>query len=127
MTTAPQRRTSCLGLILVFVAVPIAAIVIAYFTRGFDPDRYKSGEDSTMACIMAENFVKRELRAPSTAKFAPIRDCNTSQRGRIWVVRSYVDAQNGFGAMIRNDYGVELVYRPATDQWELVSILIVPR
>ncbi len=57
---------------------------------------------------ICKNIVKRSLRAPSTAKFPGI--FNTSETYSYdpslgtAVFTSYVDAQNGFGAMLRNRF-----------------------
>jgi hypothetical protein len=83
--------------------------------------------DRSDACFMSQKFVKQDLKAPSTAEF-PLwneTNCQVSRRKRIWVVNSYVDAQNSFGAMIRSNYAVEMIYYPATDAWTLVDISIV--
>lgn len=80
--------------------------------------------DRSDACFMAQKFVKEQLKAPATAQF-PIwteENCQVTQRNRIWVVRSYVDAENGFGALLRNDYTAELIYYPATDSWTLTNL-----
>jgi len=85
--------------------------------------------DSYDACHMAQKFVVDALKAPTTAEFPPARepDCQTSQRERIWVVTSYVDSQNSFGAMIRSHYTVEMIYYPATDTWTRVDLQIASR
>lgn len=85
--------------------------------------------DASDACIVAQGFVKDRLRAPATAEFPGWRipDCTVTQRGRIWVVNSYVDSQNAFGAMIRSDYTVEMIYYPASLEWQLVDIAIASR
>lgn len=80
--------------------------------------------DRSDACSMSQKFVKDRLKAPSSAEF-PLwtkENCQVSQRNRIWIVRSYVDAQNSFGAMLRNDYTAEMIYHPANDSWTLVSL-----
>ncbi|HJS09279.1 MAG TPA: hypothetical protein VJ809_16540 [Pirellulales bacterium] len=49
-----------------------------------------------------ETFVRESLRSPSTAVFG---GAVAKQRDNgIWTVWGHVDAQNGYGAMIRADY-----------------------
>ena len=58
------------------------------------------------ACRMAKKFVEDQLKAPSTAIF---QDCNpkaAQARDGTWSVGVVVDAQNSFGAMLRNRYFV---------------------
>jgi hypothetical protein len=58
--------------------------------------------------ITCEDLVKRSLKAPSTAKFGNIWNGRSSYRvspsSGTSVYTATVDAQNGFGAMIRNTF-----------------------
>nr|WP_321440572.1 hypothetical protein [uncultured Hyphomonas sp.] len=69
----------------------------------------------------AKELVKQTLKAPSTAKFPFILrgeykgDCQ-------FVVRSWVDAQNGFGAQVRTYYTVTMIR--SKSGWHLVSMEI---
>lgn len=57
--------------------------------------------DAIAAC---RSFVQDRLKAPSTAKF-PVSPLAVRVAGpATWDIRGYVDAQNAFGAMLRNDY-----------------------
>lgn len=59
-------------------------------------------DDFWFAVTSAQNLVKAELKAPSTAKFPWSDDEYTVKKnGRDWKVSGYVDAQNSFGASIR--------------------------
>lgn len=61
-----------------------------------------------MALLMSQQFAKDRLRAPGSAKFPS----SASERGVLVVktgdcdfrVMSWVDSQNGFGALIRSTY-----------------------
>jgi hypothetical protein len=59
--------------------------------------------DQSHMQVIAENEVKENLKAPSTASFSNI---SVSQNGNTWTVTGYVDAQNSFGAMIRSSFKV---------------------
>lgn len=80
--------------------------------------------DKVSAWTMAEQMVEAQLRAPSTADFPwyreewvrPTGDCS-------FTVTGYVDAQNGFGAMIRSNWVVVLTYI-GDDRWRRDSISI---
>lgn len=87
-------------------------------------------ERDVEAYVMAQEFVKRELRAPATAEF-PIINMreNTSIPTKTldgkcaFRVTMNVDAENGFGAKIRQRFFVTLAPDPAVSgQWNLVSI-----
>lgn len=82
--------------------------------------KYRQCSDSTMAYIMSQRFVERELKAPRTAKFPSfhadgvrVRDLN----GCRFSVTAYVDAQNSFGAMMRTNYTITMEYLPGEKLW----------
>jgi len=83
---------------------------LAACTTGFPED--EAGQN-------AKELVKQTLKAPSTAKFPFIvrgeykGDCQ-------FVVRSWVDAQNGFGAQVRTYYTVTMIR--SKSGWHLVSM-----
>ncbi len=70
-------------------------------------------------CQAAERLIESQLRAPSTRKW--VGNCYTGSNYRIgrdasgdypvWTVLGEVDAQNGFGAMIRSTFMVEVTDR----------------
>lgn len=88
----------------------------------------ESNLDST-AVVMCKDFVKSSLVSPSTADF-PWLDHTVQKLGQgTYIVRSYVDAQNKFGAMIRANYSCEVKYRGQGDEflnssWELRDLQI---
>lgn len=66
--------------------------------------------DTLMACIMAQDFVKSKLKAPSTAEFQMCYKATTTYQGsQNYYTTGYVDSQNGFGAMLRTEYTVKIV------------------
>lgn len=57
------------------------------------------------AWLMAKEFVKKELKSPSTASFPSFDERNVNKLGsNFYEVTGYVDAQNGFGATLRNNF-----------------------
>jgi hypothetical protein len=66
------------------------------------------GEESTYQGL-AMVYVKQALKSPSTAKFS-VSEWNSWKDHDIVTVQSYVDAQNSFGAMIRNHFIVQMSY-----------------
>jgi hypothetical protein len=62
---------------------------------------------ASQACRELQYYVEPRLTAPSTAKFpfCVERDSGASYKGNgHYAASSYVDSQNGFGAMIRMHY-----------------------
>lgn len=83
-------------------------------------------KNASMAYVMSQEFVKRQLRAPSTAEFPIWPDEYQSQAlGECrYMVDSFVDAQNGFGAMLRSYYRVTLIYDPSDETWRAEEVVI---
>lgn len=71
--------------------------------------------DMRMAYNVGVDWLSERLKAPATARFQPIDELRFNPDGRVVFLRHritfslYVDAQNGFGALIRSFYycGVE--------------------
>jgi len=87
---------------------------------------WRDRDESVMAGIKAKRFVKSKLRSPSTAEFPGMFDDQpvvNRLSGQEYLVNSYVDSQNGFGATIRSHYTVK-IKQDKKDQWELVSIVL---
>lgn len=74
------------------------------------------------AYVAAKGFVRDHLRAPSTAKFpCCYSDFTEDLGGGRYRIESYVDAENAFGAMIRDQY-VVIVKWKGDDVWTLETI-----
>ena len=87
-------------------------------------ERMCSDQGQGTAWVMAGNFVKQRLRSPSTAKF-PYKPDAYSYAGdcRHSIIGS-VDSQNGFGAMLRSTFRVNMVYLPGEDKWRAEGLVI---
>jgi len=62
----------------------------------------------SMVRTLAKEYVKRSLKAPSTAEFPHRQKVRYKKKSRIYNIRGSVDAQNSFGAMLRQDYTILL-------------------
>ena len=89
------------------------------------PNAWKSEDNSTMAYIMMEDFVKGRLKSPSSAKFPGVFDGRQNHvkylGNQKYRIVSYVDAQNSFGAMIRMHFTGE-IEQVSEDKWRLISL-----
>lgn len=86
-------------------------------------------EDDVEAFVMAQDFVKRQLRSPSTASFPGYTEPGVSSTqttvtgGRCgFNVRLYVDAQNAFGGTARQNFSVTLAPDGKGGTWTLIAI-----
>lgn len=97
-------NTQGFGCILGCVGV-IALVLIAAFigslTGGGDGDEPYDPDNSFEARSQCRDLVESELRAPATAEFGEL---SAMKNGGVWTVMGYVDAENAFGAMLRNDF-----------------------
>lgn len=85
--------------------------IFIFLAFGSGDEKQKDvSEMKTEAFTIAKNFVEAGLKAPSTADF-PLMDFTSTYIGdSTFIVKSYVDAQNSFGAKIRTNYRVKLRY-----------------
>lgn len=68
-----------------------------------------SSDRETEAKICAKKVVEDHLKAPSTAKFCKYYEMNATNLGENkWKITGYVDAQNSFGATLRENWTVTL-------------------
>jgi hypothetical protein len=96
---------------------------------GDDDDDEPDAEDRQFAAFeVCKDFVQDRLRAPGTAVFRNYFEDDgevvvAGSGAGPYTVRSSVDAQNGFGALLRTEF--VCVVRPAGgDRWTLVDLTL---
>jgi hypothetical protein len=71
----------------------------------------------------SKQYVLDSLKAPATAQFPAKNKIYCEKKNEnTWVVVAYVDAQNSYGALIRQYYGCELVENAGT--WACITLNI---
>ncbi|MDR0387252.1 MAG: hypothetical protein LBH57_04375 [Treponema sp.] len=87
------------------------------------PDAWKAKDNTTMAYTMMQEFVKERLTSPSSAKFEWITEpgCKIIKDGFDYAVSSWVNSQNGFGAVVRTRFS-GVIRQIDKDNWELQSL-----
>ena len=121
----------------------IAATIIVVITIAillgmiFGPSKPRTATDrQTVYCAytskakaaaksVTEDFITRDLKSPSTAKFIDMEA--TYATGCNFRVTGKVDSQNSFGAMLRSRFWIDLEYRPETDDWRRKDYEIIPQ
>ena len=73
------------------------------------------GHSWAVAYTIAEDTVTAQLKAPSTADFSNKNETSISVHNNVWIVRGWVEAQNSFGATIRNTYTVQITFTSADE------------
>lgn len=80
---------------------------------------------SAEAYVMIQADVRRELRAPATADFPALYGRGTGHIGDcIYRVVGHVDAQNGFGAMLRATFQGRIEYFPDAGSWRTLELAV---
>jgi predicted lipid-binding transport protein (Tim44 family) len=114
----------CLGLLAVFA-------LIGYLFPSKDSAHTSGPRDLTiMSAIQCRDFVKARLKAPATADFSSLSGSASRFADNKYVVHAYVDAQNSFGANIRNTYVCTVQYTGGDDSdirsWRLIDLSMTP-
>lgn len=98
-------------------AVPRAAIlgnvfhwfIVVAIVAGIINGIFDLGGGEAEAKLMAETFVRKQLKSPSTADFPSTNEYTATEiEDDVWRVSGYVDAQNSFGATIRTRWTVAI-------------------
>ena len=99
------------GCVLPFIVMVLLIIFLCVSCSGSDSSEEKDYDDYAWdAKICAMQIVEQNLKAPSTADFpAPSLMSASNPYGDTWVIEGYVDAENSFGAMIRENFTVTLI------------------
>lgn len=75
-----------------------------------ESDTPRTSIDKYEAKYVAEEQIKLNLKSPSTAEFSTWGYTVITPIPFGYEVSGYVDSQNGFGAMIRSNYSVEIYF-----------------
>lgn len=120
---APARpRDVALGCLGIAFLVLVLVIASRSSTEEKDPN---PGNDKISAMVTCEKFVRDRLKAPATTTFTGLRMMDRGEHH--WSVTGYVDAQNGFGALIRNQFGCELTFEGLGKPWSASAVTITQR
>ena len=101
----------------------VCALVLLLACNGSSTSR--PVHDELGARVVCQEFVKRRLKAPATAKFElhHVRQVAPLDSG-CYTVWGYVDAQNSFGALIRSEYYCSVCSTGERDMYDLKDLRI---
>ena len=93
----------------------VALIVTGIFLGGngntsSSPNKDSFGHTQSAAFVIAQDTVNQQLKSPSSAKYCSMKEANISRSGNTWTVSGWVDADNSFGASIRNKFTVTITF-----------------
>ena len=132
--TVKKTKKKSLTKLIFFLIVSFLFLMIIAGGENSTIDNSSSKDSTTnintsRASIEAQEYVKKALRSPSTAKFPGIWEIDNGgvvayekETNRYEVV-SYVDSQNSFGATIRSNWTV-IVKNLGNNKWQLESMVI---
>ncbi len=88
---------------------------------------FKGSEDvkpnSYSILSAAEDFVKAKLKSSSTSEFSSLDETSIIETDpNVYEVRGFVDAQNSFGAQLKNNYYVRLHFSPYNKTYSATDI-----
>jgi len=116
-TDTQPKKLGCLGCFIYgFVLFFLASFIVGIF----GPE--KEYNDSFSAHIMAEGFVKKNLKVPDSANFCDYSECKISViASNTWLVEGWVESKNLFGVTLRKNYKNLLMYK-GQDRWSSLGV-----
>lgn len=109
----------------------LALLFLIYICSSADRDSSTAPEvyrpDKMDAYVMAKQLMEKQLKAPATADFARFDESEVTNSGNDeWTVQSYVDSQNGFGALIRTRFTITMTVNRDTKYWQAIALKTKP-
>lgn len=107
-----------------FLGIVVLALAISLGAQLFDSGSDPCGERDR-AFFEAKQFVTARLKSPRSASFPMNFQANVAMKScGLWLIGSYVDSRNSFGAKIRTRF-LATVERLSDGTWKLVDLTFV--
>jgi len=126
-----ENRNACCGGTFILAAILLVLWILIHSAcpsgdgSTQHASNWRTDDNSTMAYIMLEDFVKERLVSPGSARFPGVFDGRaehiTSLGNRRYRITSWVDSQNSFGAVLRTHFTAE-IEQIDEDRWRLISL-----
>ena len=127
-----KKKGNLLNLIFLLI---VSLFILMIFAGGAPTSEDGSTNINTsIASFQAQEYVKKALKSPSTAKFPGLWELANNgvvayeKETNKYEIVSYVDSQNSFGATIRSNWSVVLKYLGGDDSdirnWQLEKMII---
>ncbi|EPL0662402.1 hypothetical protein [Proteus mirabilis] len=116
-----ELTSSSNGFLYTLIFILIAAPLFYLFLTFIFGDKKKEIDycnSEERAYLASTNMVRNTLKSPSLAKFPHYTEVEIYPAGQCsFQIKSYVDAKNGFGAMIRKPYLTVVTYDEKTQSY----------
>jgi hypothetical protein len=110
-------------ILIVIGIIIMICLVLSILTTG---NSKKEPDLRISASVACEEFVKRQLKSPSSADFPSYDETKVKVVDRnTFEIVSYVDSENSFGAKLRSSYYCMAKYNPDKDTWSGVDVKII--
>jgi hypothetical protein len=107
VTDTAQQKTAAEKLSLLPFVLMAAMAIVAIVVKESDGGGPKCSSPE-FAYAWSEVLMKERLKSPASADFPAVAQKINDLGGCRFYIRSYVDSQNSFGAMLRTRYGATL-------------------
>ena len=122
---AKVGQPAAIGCIVVLVLMLVGGV--AFCTNQKKAPEKSACEDPFLAYGMAQQFVSERLKAPATADYPSMAsgDATVTPLGQCkFLVSSYVDSENGFGANVRTRFTATLTAPETGGTWSLDALQV---
>ncbi|MDZ7852942.1 MAG: hypothetical protein U5L98_09925 [Halomonas sp.] len=94
----------------------IAAVAVV--AQGMESPQERACRSEAQAYEHATEYVELHLKSPATAEWQDRKDALIfSEDDCTYTITAHVDSENGFGAMIRSTYRVDVQYIMDDSEW----------
>ncbi|SNB29693.1 conserved hypothetical protein [Flavobacterium psychrophilum] len=76
------------------------------------------------ALVQSQLYIESKLKSPGSAKFDISIERVIKSNDTIFTVISFVDSQNGFGALLRTNYSCKVIFHPKTDTHDIENVIM---
>ena len=123
--SAQQPKISGVEKVIRFGGLAIIGLIFLLIIIGSFLDGGGGNDNKFDAYYTATTlFVPSHLKAPGSAKFASYQECSVDVVGDVYTVSGWVDAQNSFGALIRQRFTCEMRIEESRGKWVHINTVI---
>lgn len=124
-TPSNKNNAGAIGCLIIFGIILIAFISCSVsFSKSVSDNANKPKTSTAIGAeVMCEEFVKKKLNAPSTAKFSRQNPKADDEIPNKYIVTGFVEAENRLGGTVGTQYRCDISYDPATDLWTADTFL----